>query len=93
MQSFTNRSTSIINSFPRRSRGSSIALGTALMFLSFQLFEKCFEQPRMTGWCDKALLAHLVDALDKRTGQTELDKLGPDPPSLPHDQGQRSHPC
>ena len=48
------------------------------MFLSFQLFEKCFEQPRMTGWCDKALLAHLVDALDKRTGQTELDKLGPD---------------
>ena len=33
----------------------------------------------MTGWCDKALLAHLVDALDKRTGQTELDKLGPDP--------------
>ena len=49
------------------------------MFLSFQLLEKCFEQPRMTGWGDNAVLARLVDALDKRTGQAELDELEPSP--------------
>ena len=38
------------------------------MFLSFQLLEKGFEQPRMTGWGNNAVLARLVDALDKRTG-------------------------
>ena len=46
------------------------------MFLYFQLLKKCFEQPHMTGGHDKAALARLVDALDKSTGQTELDKLG-----------------
>ena len=49
------------------------------MFLSFQLLEKGFEQPRMTGWGNNAVLARLVDALDKRTGQTELDELEPSP--------------
>ena len=48
------------------------------MFLVFQLLEECFEQPRMTGRHDNAVLARHVDALDKRTGKTELDKLGPD---------------
>ena len=48
------------------------------MFLYFQLLKKCFEQPHMTGRHDKAALARLVDALDKSTGQTELDKLGLD---------------
>ena len=38
------------------------------MFLSFQLLQKCFEEPLMTGRRDKTLLAHLVDALDKSTG-------------------------
>ena len=33
----------------------------------------------MTGWCDNAVLAGLVDALDKGTGQAELDELGPSP--------------
>ena len=50
------------------------------MFLSFQLLQKCFEQPLMTGRSDKTPLAHVVDALDKSTGQTELDELGLDPP-------------
>ena len=50
------------------------------MFLGFQLLKECFEQPRMTGRHDKAVLAHLVDALDKNTRQTELDELGPDAP-------------
>ena len=52
-----------------------------LVFLGFQLLEECFEQPRMTGWRDDSCLAHIVDALDERTGQPELDKLAPD--SLP----------
>ena len=46
------------------------------MFLGFQLLEECFEQPRMTGRHDKAVLARLVNALDKSTGQTELDEPG-----------------
>ena len=50
------------------------------MFLGFQLLKECFEQPHMTGRHDKAVLAHLVDALDKSTRQTELDELGPDAP-------------
>ena len=50
------------------------------MFLGFQLLEECFEQPHMTGRHDKAVLACLVDALDKSTGQTELDESGPAPP-------------
>ena len=50
-----------------------------LVFLSFQFLEKCFEQPRMTGRRDNAVLARPVDALDKRTGQTKLDELGSDP--------------
>ena len=49
-----------------------------LPFLSFQLLEEGFKQPRMTGRRDKAILACFVDALDKSTGQTELDELGPD---------------
>ena len=49
------------------------------MFLSFQFLEKCFEQPRMAGRRDNAPLSRFVDALDKRTGQTELNELGPDP--------------
>ena len=49
-----------------------------LPVLSFQLFEEGFEQPRMTGRRDKAILACLVDALDKSTGQTELDELRPE---------------
>ena len=52
------------------------------MFLGFQLLKECFEQPHMTGRHDKAVLAHLVDALDKSTRQTELDELGPDAPPL-----------
>ena len=52
------------------------------MFLCFQLLDKCFEQPHMTGRHDKAALTHLVDALDKSTGQTELDELGLDAPSF-----------
>ena len=52
------------------------------MFLGFQLLKECFEQPRMTGRHDKAVLAYLVDALDKNTRQTELDELGPDAPLL-----------
>ena len=51
-----------------------------MVFLGFQLLKECFEQPRMTGRHDKAVLAHLVDALDKNTRQTELDELGPDAP-------------
>ena len=50
-----------------------------LVFLDFQLLEKCFEQPRMTGRRDNAVLARHVDALDKSTGKTELDELGLDP--------------
>ena len=50
------------------------------MFLGFQLLKECFEQPRMTGRHDKAVLARLVNALDKSTGQTELDEPGPVPP-------------
>ena len=53
------------------------------MFLGFQLLKECFEQPHMTGRHDKAVLAHLVDALDKSTRQTELDELGPDAPPPP----------
>ena len=33
----------------------------------------------MTGWGDNAVLARLVDALDKGTGQAELDELEPSP--------------
>ena len=49
------------------------------MFLGFQLLEECFEQPRVTRRRDKAVLAYLVDAPDKSTRQTELDKLEPAP--------------
>ena len=31
----------------------------------------------MTGWGDNAVLARLVDALDKGMGQAELDELEP----------------
>ena len=46
------------------------------MFLSFQLLKKCFEQPRMTGWGDNAVLARLVDALDKGMGQGGVGRVG-----------------
>ena len=52
------------------------------MFLGFQLLEKCFEQPRMSGRRDNAVLARHVDALDQITGKTELDELGPPLPPL-----------
>ena len=34
----------------------------------------------MTGWGDNAVLARLVDALDKGTVQAELDELEPSSP-------------
>ena len=52
------------------------------MFLGFQLLEECFKQPCMTRRHDKTVLTRLVDALDKRTGQTELNELEPPLPFL-----------
>lgn len=54
-------------------RGLGRTSGSLQVFLGFQLFEECFEQPGMPGRYDKAVLAHIVDALDKSSGQTELD--------------------
>ena len=53
------------SAFTVTNRGLGRASGSFQVFLGFQLFEECFEQPSMTGRHDKAVLAHLVDALDK----------------------------
>lgn len=70
------------SAFTVTKRGLGRASGSFQVFLGFQLFEECFEQPSMTGRHDKAVLAHLVDALDKSSGQTELDQLGSASPSF-----------
>ena len=72
----------VSSAFTVTKRGLGRASGSFQVFLGFQLFEECFEQPSMPGRHDKAVLAYLVDALDKISGQTELNELGPDPPSF-----------